>query len=230
MKSGWNWNLHVIIIIIFYFPILFNVKWSWLIQLSVSTWLHLFRQLEKTLFLIHSLTVGKSSTDSNFSTTIKQHNSLTASSASKINLQPSLQFVSLDFHDQKQLYRKMSASRALSILLILEIFNKAITQQCLSGGKQESIFGWMLRGHIYKSTTLNHGHECLKVCRQDNRCQSFNWVISTNMCEFSNRTKEARPVDFVPDPDRYYYRRGINRGNYISRGWPTRKLTCLSSG
>ena len=107
----------------------------------------------------------------------------------------------------------MSASRALSILLILEIFNKATTQQCLSGGKQESIFGWMLRGHIYKSMTLNHGYECLKVCRQDNRCQSFNRVISTNMCEFSDRTKEARPVDFVPDPDRYYYNRGMNRGN-----------------
>lgn len=160
---------------------------------------------------IHSLTEGKSSIDSNFSTAIKQHNS--ASSASKINLQLFLQFFSLDSHDQKKLYRKMSPSRALSILLILEIFNKAITQQCLSGGTHESIFGWMLTGHIYKSMTLNHGHECLQVCLQDNRCQSFNWVISTNMCEFSDRTKEARPADFVPDPDRYYYRRGMNRGN-----------------
>ena len=192
----------------FYFPTLFNVKYNGRGLFSCRFRIDFICSFN---YERQGLTAGKLSIDSNFSTTIKQHNS--ASSASKINMQQFLQLFSLDFHDQKQLYRKMSASRALSILLILEIFNKAITQQCLSGGKQESIFGWMLRGHIYKSTTLNHGHECLKVCRQDNRCQSFNWVISTNMCEFSNRTKEARPVDFVPDPDRYYYRRGMNRGN-----------------
>jgi len=31
------------------------------------------------------------------------------------------------------------------------------------------------------------------------------------MCEFSDRTKEARPEEFIPDPDRYYYRRAMNR-------------------
>ena len=62
----------------------------------------------------------------------------------------------------------------------------------------------------------NFGFECVLICRQDNRCQSFNWVISTNMCEFSDRTKEARPEDFVPDPDRFYYKRGMNRGKLNS--------------
>ncbi|XP_078382733.1 pancreatic secretory granule membrane major glycoprotein GP2-like [Oculina patagonica] len=31
------------------------------------------------------------------------------------------------------------------------------------------------------------------------------------MCELNNRTKEARPEDFVPDSDRYYYGRVRNR-------------------
>jgi len=31
------------------------------------------------------------------------------------------------------------------------------------------------------------------------------------MCEFSDRTKEARPEDFIPDPDRFYYQRAKDR-------------------
>ena len=36
------------------------------------------------------------------------------------------------------------------------------------------------------------------------------------MCEFSDRTKEARPEDFVPDPDRYYFTRDVNRGRIMN--------------
>ena len=57
------------------------------------------------------------------------------------------------------------------------------------------------------------GHKCVSACQKDDRCQSFNFVISVGMCEFSDRTKEARPEDFIPDPDRYYFRQALNRGN-----------------
>ena len=87
---------------------------------------------------------------------------------------------------------------------------QGISEHCKKG--EESIYGWKLQGHIYKTMMANFGYECLPTCRQDKRCQSFNWVISLDMCEFSNRTKEARSEDFVPDPDRYYYRRDVNRG------------------
>ena len=53
---------------------------------------------------------------------------------------------------------------------------------------------------------------CVFKCREDNRCQSFNWVISLLTCKFDNRTKEARPEDFIPNPDRCYYRRDLERG------------------
>ena len=96
------------------------------------------------------------------------------------------------------------------LFLLSHIFNRVFSEHCIKG--EESINGWKLQGHIYKTMIANFGYECLLTCRQDKRCQSFNWVISLDMCEFSNRTKEARPEDFVPDPDRYYYRRHMNRG------------------
>ena len=59
------------------------------------------------------------------------------------------------------------------------------------------------------------GSECISACQRDQRCQSFNFVVSVGMCEFNDRTKEARPEDFVPDPDRFYHRRGMKRGKLL---------------
>ena len=75
--------------------------------------------------------------------------------------------------------------------------------------------GWMLKGHIYNTMWAELPHTCVQVCREDDRCQSFNWVISLLKCEFSNRTKEARPEDLIPDPDRFYYKRDRNRGKKL---------------
>ena len=36
--------------------------------------------------------------------------------------------------------------------------------------------------------------------------------MSLLMCEFNNRTKEARPEDFIRNRDRSYYRRDLQRG------------------
>ena len=101
----------------------------------------------------------------------------------------------------------------ISILLALsQMLYRAATQQCPAFASEISIFGWMLQRHIYKTMMADLGHVCLLACRQDDRCQSFNFVISGHMCEFSNRTKEARPEDFIPNPDRFYFRRDMNRG------------------
>ncbi|KAL9961218.1 hypothetical protein ACROYT_G030121 [Oculina patagonica] len=72
----------------------------------------------------------------------------------------------------------------------------------------------MLRGHIFKKITgVSLSGLCLVDCYQDVRCQSLNYVISQYMCELNNRTKEARPEDYVPDQDRLYFRRDMNRDN-----------------
>ena len=41
---------------------------------------------------------------------------------------------------------------------------------------------------------------------------SVNYVISEEVCELQNRTKEARPENFVPNFERYYVRSNKKRG------------------
>ena len=79
-------------------------------------------------------------------------------------------------------------------------------------GSKISIFGWMSQGHIYNMMSLERPHTCVHICREDDRCQSFNRVIFLLKCEFNNRTKEARPEDFIPNSDRFYYKRDRKRG------------------
>ncbi|XP_068704793.1 uncharacterized protein [Montipora foliosa] len=105
--------------------------------------------------------------------------------------------------------------KTLPVLLISvatsQIVVKTNSQQCPLFGSEVSILGWMLQGHIYQTMMANIGLHCLSVCLKDDRCQSFNFVISLQKCEFSDRTKEARPEDFIPNADRYYFRKYINR-------------------
>ena len=70
------------------------------------------------------------------------------------------------------------------------------------------------------------GFHCLPSCGTDDRCQSFNFVISSHMCEFNDRIKEAKPEDFIPDPDRYYFRKPVNRGNLNIINLSPNKVHC----
>ena len=89
------------------------------------------------------------------------------------------------------------------------MFSGLIAQHC---SRQVSVYEMMLQWHIFKIVETSNTLECLKACNDEKRCQSFNYVVSKNICEMNNRTKEARPEDFVPDSDRYYYGRVRNRG------------------
>ena len=83
------------------------------------------------------------------------------------------------------------------------------TQQC---GSEFSIFGMMLQRHTFKEIVPSTAAQCLEACSNDVICQSFHYVISQTKCELNNRTKEARPEYFRPDPNRYYYGLVKNRG------------------
>ena len=96
--------------------------------------------------------------------------------------------------------------------MISHVVEKTMAQQCAS---ERSISGWMLQGHVYKTMLADNGLQCLPSCGIDDLCQSFNFVMSSHMCEFNDRTREAKPEDFIPDPDRYYFRKLVNRGNLI---------------
>ena len=127
----------------------------------------------------------------------------------------------------------------LPLLLAFLAFDKNMISaeeppRCPATASQRSIYGMMLKGHVYKTEMAGIGLECVLMCRTDDRCQSFNFVISRHLCEFNDRTKEARPKDFVADPDRYYYSKDINRGNlqseiFIPWGTLTGMMTYTSS-
>ena len=102
-----------------------------------------------------------------------------------------------------------------AFLLCQQAFVESAVEEC-SGEAEYSILGMMLRRHIFKKITgAPLGNICLRECYRDLRCQSFNFVISKETCELNNRTKEARPEDFVPNSDRYYFKRDMNRGKLV---------------
>ena len=96
------------------------------------------------------------------------------------------------------------------LIVLVEVLNNGVAQQCIVS--RSSIFGWMLQRHVYRTMVAERPHLCLYACREDNRCQSFNFVLSLRMCELNNRTKLARPQDFIPNPDRLHFTRGTSRG------------------
>ncbi|XP_022810601.1 uncharacterized protein LOC111347641, partial [Stylophora pistillata] len=92
----------------------------------------------------------------------------------------------------------------------LAVFSDANAQQCSVGGVSK--LGMMLQRHIFKRITgASLGDVCYHECTADVRCQSFNYVFTQETCELNNRTKEARPEDYVPNVERYYFKRDLNR-------------------
>ena len=76
----------------------------------------------------------------------------------------------------------------------------------------QSVYGTMLRGHVFQESNAANILACSLLCNSDIRCQSINYVISRHLCELNNRTKEARPEDYVQDVDRVYLTRPSERG------------------
>ena len=80
---------------------------------------------------------------------------------------------------------------------------------------QQPIYGKALKGFTFKTLVSTSEFECLVYCHYEDRCQSYNYVTKINICEMNNRTKEAKPEQFVSDPDRFYMRRGAHRSKVI---------------
>ena len=83
--------------------------------------------------------------------------------------------------------------------------------QC--GAADTSFYGMFLKGHTFKTVQAGKPATCMMRCKEEVRCQSYNFVIGQNICELNDRTKEARPGDFMPDDQRLYMRRTFNRGS-----------------
>ena len=100
----------------------------------------------------------------------------------------------------------------IAVLMLCRLLVEADFKQC---GSQYSIFGMMLRGHTFKRFNASISFECNQACKSDFRCHTFHFVIEKNVCELNNRTKEARPEDFIPDWHRYYFRRNNGSGEFV---------------
>ena len=106
---------------------------------------------------------------------------------------------------------------AVGLLIKTVLLCCTAAQQWEATGQPEvSKFGMMLQRHIFKRITgAGLSDVCLRGCYADVRCQSFNYVFTQDICELSNRTKEARPEDYVPNPERFYFKRDYKRGFYF---------------
>lgn len=79
-------------------------------------------------------------------------------------------------------------------------------------GSESSVYGMMLRNHTFKTLQTKDPSECVQECNADEKCQSINFAMFHGICELNDRTKEARPENFVADIDRLYMRRWAKRG------------------
>ena len=95
------------------------------------------------------------------------------------------------------------------------IFMTIFLQACADNPqckRLRSIYGSLLKGHVFQEHNAANILACSLLCNSNIRCQSINYVISRHLCELNNRTKEARPEDYLQDPDRVYLTRPSERG------------------
>lgn len=117
-----------------------------------------------------------------------------------------------------QLFIYVTAVSVLCLMLC-----KKAAQQCASD--YSATFGMMLQSHTYRTLKTSSVLECRQACNSDFRCHSFNYVFIEDLCELNNRTKEARPADFVPDVYRYYFRgkKELGKCKILTERKPSRK-------
>ncbi|CAH3141700.1 unnamed protein product [Pocillopora meandrina] len=69
------------------------------------------------------------------------------------------------------------------------------------------IEGMALRCSVFKRWSVAAPHLCDVKCGQEITCQSYNYNQKYQICELNNRTKEARPENFLSAPAWFYIRR-----------------------
>lgn len=89
--------------------------------------------------------------------------------------------------------------------VIVSVIN---SQHCRTASSEN---GKMLQGHTFQSLMAGNPLECMLKCNTEIQCQSINYEMMTNECELNNRTKEARPEDFVEKRGKLYAKRWLRR-------------------
>ncbi|XP_066022741.1 uromodulin-like isoform X1 [Pocillopora verrucosa] len=84
----------------------------------------------------------------------------------------------------------------------------AANDQCRT---EVNIQGMALKRSVLKRCSLAAPHLCDVKCGQEITCQSYNYNRKYQICELNNRTKEARPENFLSAPAWFYIRRSNSR-------------------
>ena len=79
-------------------------------------------------------------------------------------------------------------------------------------GDFQPFYEMALKGHVFQTLKVPSSLYCLEACKHEARCQSFNHFMGKDICELNNRTKEARPEDFISDVTKLYLKKPKNRG------------------
>ena len=100
--------------------------------------------------------------------------------------------------------------RHLPVLLFLSnIEYGTANNQCRT---EVNIQGMALKRSVFKRWSVAAPHLCDVKCGQETTCQSYNYNRKHKICELNNRTKEARPQNFLSAPAWFYIRRLNGRG------------------
>jgi len=113
---------------------------------------------------------------------------------------------------------KLHCYATVVIFLTISLQACADNPQCK---RLRSIYGAMLRGHMFQEQIAANIFTCSLLCNSNIRCQSINYVMSRHLCELNSKTKDARPEDYVQDPDRVYLTRPSGRGIELRTNFDT---------
>ena len=102
--------------------------------------------------------------------------------------------------------------RSILVFVVLVLSLAAAKDQWRT---EVNIQGRALKGFAFKILLTTAPYLCDVKCEQEITCQSYNYNRENKICELNNRTKEARPENFISAPAWFYIRRLNGRGRYI---------------
>ena len=110
----------------------------------------------------------------------------------------------------QQIKRSMLWIFRLPVLLsVSNIEYGTANDQCRT---EVNIQGMALKRSVFKRWSVTAPHLCDVKCGQEITCQSYDYNRKYKICELNNRTKEARPENFLSAPAWFYIRRLNGRG------------------
>ena len=126
-------------------------------------------------------------------------------------------FVSFGLHPEVNIFSNFSRQVKCSIRVLLSLsfsFSFWASRLPKTNGEQKLTYR-ALKGFAFKILLTTAPYLCDVKFEQEITCQSYNYNRENKICELNNRTKEARPENFISAPAWFYIRRLNDRGRYI---------------